>query len=398
LWTIAIHLTAYRRDRSAASATLASLFFFNHIVYWGFYSFALGWPAFLLWIHVTTDKSQAGFSASNTFLWMGVALLLYLSHVLWLVAGVLWFLVHSIVFRRPLRDVIERSAHLAPVIIAVAIWYPRLAQSTMDTPAIWGTFLLSRLSLTWLTDAALGGLKGPAEGIVFGIVLVWLVASVAQHGREIRSRTDRELLLAAAFFFLLVLVLPDKYMNTIRFEQRWMPSAVVMLLLAVPPPRIAPLFRQGVALVTAVAFCLAVSVVWMTFERTELSGLRTALEALPEHPRVLGLSFIPESEYIEGRPFIQTFAYSQVLKGGGLNFTFAEFPSCLVVYKKPKQPPWTVGLEWFPERAKPSDLNYFDFVLINGDDNVHGLTEKQPRLRPETRQGRWRLYGIAPSS
>lgn len=405
LWTIAIHLTAYGRDRSAASATLASLFFFNHIIYWGFYSFALGWPAFLLWLHVTRDGSpnaasrwsERTFSASDCLVWVGAALLLYLSHVLWLVAGIVWFVVYSVVFRKPLRAVLIRAAYLAPVIVAVAIWYPRLTQSTMDTPALWGTGPLARLSFTWLTDAALGGLKGPAESIAFGVVLAWLAISLVERGRRILAETDSELLLAAGFLFALVLVLPDKYMNTIRFDHRWLPPAMVLMLLAVPPPEVRPLVRRAVALLTMAAFSLTVSLVWLKFERVELSGLQASLAALPENPRVLGLSMLPESEFIEGKPFVQTFAYSQVMKGGGLNFTFAEFPSCLVVYKNPRKPPWTVGLEWFPEKVKESDLNYFDFALINGDENIHRVTEQESRLRPVTREGRWRLYRIVQS-
>jgi len=403
LWTLAIHLTANARDRSAASATLASLFFFNHIVYWGFYSFALGWPAFLLWIHVTT-RDTSGDSSSCTaagtissrecFIWIGAALLLYLSHVLWLVVGIAWFVVYSVVFRKPLRAVIIRAAYLAPVIVAVALWYPRLTQSTMDTPALWAAGPLSRLSFTWLTDAALGGIRGPTESIALGLALGWVLVSLVQRGREFWAATDRALLLAAGFLFVLVLILPDKYMNTIRFDQRWLPPAVILLLLAVPPPRTKPLLRQALALAVVAAFSMTTSLVWLKFERVELSGLRGSLGALPENPRVLGLSMLPESELIEGKPFVQTFAYSQVLKGGGLNFTFAEFPSCLVVYKKPKPPPWSAGLEWFPERVKESDLNYFDFALINGDEQLHLVTEKQPRLRPVTREGRWRLYRI----
>lgn len=416
IWTASLHLLAYSRSRSAASATLASLFVFNHIVYWGFYSFALGWPAFLLWLHLTMDgvpttriagsvrqvvisgrqEEEAGhFGLGRALLWMGAAMLLYVSHVLWLVAGILWFVVHSAVFRKPLRAVALRAVSLMPVIVAVAVWYPRMTQSTMDTPALWGTGPLARLSLSWLTEAALGGLKGPVEGVVILLVLAWLAISLVQHRRNIWAETDKELLLAAGFLFFLVLFLPDKYMNTIRFEHRWLPPAAILLLLAVPPPRVRPILRQAGALAVLGAFCLTVSLTWIAFERTELTGLRQSLKALPDNPRVLGLSMIPESEFIQGKPFVQTFAYSQVLKGGGLNFTFAEFPSCLVVYKKPQRPPWTVGLEWFPEKVTEADLKYFDFALVNGDDQIHRITQANPGLKQVTRAGRWRLYRIA---
>ncbi|MBI4962243.1 MAG: hypothetical protein HY913_03115 [Desulfomonile tiedjei] len=397
LWIVAIHVIAQRRNRSAASATLASLFFFNHIIYWGFYSFAVGWPAFLIWFSLTTKKPAKGFSASEALIWIGTGLLLYMSHVLWLVAGIAWLLIHNLVFRSPARVALTRAAYVIPLVVVIAIWYPILSASTMDTPALWGTNPISRLSFDWLTDAALGGIRGPLENVIFGLAVGWILLSVWQNRREIGERIDWELLLAAGMFFVFVLALPDKYMNTIRFANRWMPIAVILLILAMPAPTVRPLLRQGAAILLLAAFCVPVSFAWLTFEKKELSGLPEALQALPNSPRLLGLNMVHQSEIVRGYPFIQMFAYGQVMKGGILNFSFAEFAPCLVVYKERFIRQWTGGLEWFPDRVKESDLNYFDWVLINGTQQTHAIAGANPRMVRVTPEGRWRLYKVVPA-
>jgi hypothetical protein len=397
LWIVAIHFLAYRRNRSASSATVACLFFLNHTIYWGFYSFAVGWPVFLLWFSLTTEKPTKEFSVTRGLIWIGTGLLLYMSHVLWFIAGIAWLLIYSLVFRSSVRVALARVAYVIPLVVVVAIWYPLLSASSMDTPPLWGTNPISRLSFEWLTDAALGGIRGPLENVILALALGWILLSVWQNRQEIGSRIDRELLLAAGMFFVFVLVLPDKYMNTIRFANRWMPIAMILIVLAMPAPTVRPLLRQAIAVLLLAAFCTTVSVTWRSFEKKELSGLQQALQAIPDSTRLLGLSMIRQSDLIKGYPFIQIFAYGQVMKGGILNFSFAEFSPCLVVYKDRFIRPWTGGLEWFPDRVKESDLDYFDCALINGTEQTHSIAAGNARLRPVNSEGRWRLYKIRPA-
>lgn len=396
LWIIAIHAIAAQRNRSGSSASIASLFALNHVFYWGFYSFAIGWPLFLLWFVLTAEHESSSPGFTEAMKWLATGLLLYVSHVLWFAAGVLWLILHGLVIRRAIGATLQRLLYLAPLFVAIWFWYPMFSSSSMSTPALWVTTPIERLSFSWLSDAALGGMRGLVESLVFGGVCVWIVLGVASHRKNLARTIDWELLAAAGMFFCLVMALPDKYMNTIRFGQRWMPPAVIMLLLAVPAPDVRPIFRQAAALVTVAAFCLVSTLAWVGFERTELSGLQEALDALPASSRVLGLSFVQKSRFVKGFPFIQTFAYSQALKGGTLNFSFAEFSPCLVVYKKPFVRPWTGGMEWFPRRVTESDLAYFEFALVNGTGRFHEAWAKNPRLSPVTRTGRWRLYRILP--
>src|SRR5215471_18462145 len=122
LWIVSIHFLAFKRRRPAAAAVLASALFFNHATYWGFYSFEMGWPVFALWFLLTT-RSGPSFRQRDTPLFFATALLLYLSHALWLAAGTAWFMVRSIATRAPLRATLAQLASFSPVLALAAIWY-----------------------------------------------------------------------------------------------------------------------------------------------------------------------------------------------------------------------------------------------------------------------------------
>lgn len=394
LWVLSMYLVAAKRNRPSGACILAALFFFNHTVYWGFYSFVVGWPVFLLWFELTTETPSEAFSFRQSLKFLAVGVLLYTSHVLWLLAGTVWLIVHALVSRRSFRSLLLRVAYVAPLLIAVAMWYPQLYESQMESPPVWGTDLVSRLSLSWLGDALLGGLQGYTEAIFLVIATGWVVLSVRPSWKGFATGTDWEMLLCAGLFLVFALALPDKYMNTIRFEQRWAPAAMIMLIMAVPGPRLKSAIRELAALAVLAVFCVYTTFAWIAFDDKEFSGLRQALSALPRTPKVLGLSLFQESAFVRGSPFIQTFAYSQVLKGGMVNFSFAAFSPCLVVYKEHFEGPWTGGLEWFPDRFKESDLQFFDYVLVNGPESEHAWIVTELGLDPVTRDGRWRLYRV----
>ncbi|MEW6114487.1 MAG: hypothetical protein AB1664_20300 [Thermodesulfobacteriota bacterium] len=392
LWVVAIHSLASARDRSPESATVASLFVFNHVLYWGFYSFALGWPAFMLWFLLVDRTRATAWSVGQVLLWTFAALLLYVCHVLWLMAGVCWLVLSSLLFRVSFKEAAVRCVCVAPVLGLAAVWYPKFASSDMATPMLWATPFLERLSFFRFTDAALGGLQGFADSAIFLLVLGWILLAVLQNRSDLKDRVNWPLFAAGMMFLVFMVALPDKYMNTIRFGQRWMPFAMIMLVLAFPPPSLTPLIRRAAAITLVLALSGLTAVSWIMFETRELSGLRAALDALPQRSSLMGLDLVKKSEFIKGRPFIQIFAYGQVLKDARLNFSFAEFSPCLVVYKGRFFKPWTSGLEWHPERVKPSDLDYFNHVLVNGDDRIQEIVRSEPKLEPVTDQGRWRLY------
>lgn len=402
-WLAAAHWLAARRGRPAAAAVLASTLVFNHVLYWGFYSFAVGWPLFVIWLVATLREPEArpvrrlGREAA---LFCALATLLYIAHALWLAAGALWLGVWSLTRLPRWRTALARLAGAAPVLVAAAVWFARISSTSFATPAVYFENPLARLSVEGLRSALYGGLRGRFETLFLIVIFAWfLLAELTNTGR-LAAAADRPLALAGALFAGLALALPDKFTKTLQFDDRWMPAAMILLLVAAPAPCFSQLGRRAAAVATAAAFVAlaaftaVTAAVWQRFERDEMSGLAAALAALPEEPRVLGLALVERSRWVEGRPFLQTFAYAQVVHGGVLNFSFAEFAPSLAVFRAPPDKPWTPDLEWLPRRLRHSDLRYFDFLLVGASEEDQDRFRADPALAPATATGRWRLYRI----
>jgi hypothetical protein len=393
LWVGAAFLVARRRGRPPEAVLLAALLFFNHVVTWGFYSFALGLPLFLLWLLVTTRDPRRVSPWEDALACFAGGLALYLTHALWFAAGVLWLGAWGLAHRGPWTALVRRGLALAPVAVLAAVWFMGISGTPFGTEPRWFTLPWQRLAPAALTEATLGILRGPWEGLVFGALLLWLLAAAWQGRRSGAGGADRVLLSAAALLFALYLGLPDKYTNTIQFSQRFLPPAVALALLAAPPlsPRWLP---RVVAPLLLAAHAVVVTGVWRGFETHELSGLRPSLEALPPEPRVLGLDYLRQSPRVDGLPFLQLFAYTQVWKGGEVNFTFALFPTSLVVFDPVPEQPWSGGLEWYPERVQTADFQHFSHVLVGAPPELQRQFERAPFLEPVQRQGLWRLYRV----
>jgi hypothetical protein len=393
LWTLGTHTLAARRGRSGAAAVLASTLVFNLVLYWGFLSFAFGWIAFVPWFLLASRPAEQPFRWTDAVLYLFGAILLYVSHVLWLVFGLCWLALACLVHRVPARIAALRLASVSPVIAAVAVWYPSLAAAGFVSPTEWFVPVLERLSFSWFVDAALGGIQGTTESLVVGFLLGWVGLSLLQNRKALRASVDADLALLAAVLLTMGFLLPDEHMNTISFGVRWIPPGVIALVLAVPAPRLLERQQRAVALAMLAVFCLATAGAWKRFERDELSGLDESLAQLPQEPHVLGLDFIKKSATIKWRPFLQTFAYAQVEHGGTLNFSFAGFAPSLVVYRERRVGvPWTVGLEWYAERVRLEDFRHFDYVIVNAPERAHRAFSRDAPVEPVTTAGRLRLY------
>ncbi len=392
-WVVMLHLLAHKMKRPLLAASLGSVLFFGHILYWGFYQFAFGLPFFIGWILLAKIEFRSPWKEGLVFFLASIVL--YTAHIFWFLLAIGWLVARHIIFKGDFKRLILRIAVATPLGLLGIAWYPSLAAYGFKSQTIWATTPFERLSPVWLIDASFGGLRGPLEYVFFALLVGWVILACLQNRQALLSKTDKELLLLSALLFLLALVLPDKQTNTIRFCQRWVPPAFAFLLLSLPELRVRKNILTAVVLAMVTVFFVLTSFNWVAFESTEMSGLEESLAVLPEAPRVLGLSYVKESTIVKGRPFIQVFAYSQVLRGGELNFSFADFGPSLVVYRQRRVLPWTSGLEWFPEKARKSDFQFFDYSLINADEKLHGALGSESVITPITREGRWRLYKVA---
>ncbi|MEM9555025.1 MAG: hypothetical protein AAGC60_12255 [Acidobacteriota bacterium] len=429
VWVGGLHALAASRGRSAAATTLASVLVFHHALYWGYYGFLLGFPCFALWLHLLTagsgDEDSAPAGSARLAALAGTSLLLYAAHVLWLGPALVAFGLDAWRRRRALRTVALRVLSLLPIAALVALWYPTLP-ARFGAATVWGPTPWQRATSPWLVDAAFGGLRGPLEGVFFIVVVSWLVAAFALWALGRRSVTDAAktvetpaqsvdpmLIAVGALLVAFALVLPARYSLVLHFDSRWMAPGLALLLLAAPPLRPAsePPFgaRGSVTALLAVAllgvFVVVTGAGWFVFERAELAGFEDALSALPDEPRLLGLDHQRTSAVVEAAPFYQLFAYGQVLRGGTLNFSFADLATSLVTYREPRMPGyspatqdlpwrWTPGLEWHPERLRSADLEHFSHVLVHGGEEVQQRFAANPRLEPLSTVGTWHLYAV----
>jgi hypothetical protein len=232
------------------------------------------------------------------------------------------------------------------------------------------------------------------------LLIGWLAWSLVARRRAVFRETDAGLAVAGLMLLALGLFLPYQFQYTIELAERWMPAAFILLLLAVPSPvedsgRFGRLLAVA-ALAVAVFFWGWTAVGWKRFDERDLTGLRAALAALPERPRLVGLDFIGELPAFRRRPVLQTAAYGEVVKGGTYSLSFAKFPQSFVKYAPGTTLPWTDGLEWDPYCLTEADLQYFDYALVGGDPLKQlQFRDRFPQAVPVTAGGMWRLYRFA---
>ena len=397
LWVFSIFFLAGRRTRSPDMAILASLLIFNHVFYWGFLNFLIGFPVFTAWFLLTIRKEHK--PAWRTYLFLILtSFLLYGSHILWFAAGAAWLFLISLINKMPLKLFFLRMASLIPGCILSLLWFRGFssfqATASLDKAREWGTRPFEKFFSSWFLDASFGGIRGISETLVFFFLLVWGALSIWQHRKDLKRRVDFELMAASGFFFVIAFFAPGKIMNTIFLSSRWFPICMMLLLISLPAPNMNQAIRRIISFAVAAAFFLVTTLTWVKYEKYELTGLSDSLAKIPYSSRIMGLDFVKESRFIKDRPFLHMVAYAQVFKGAELNFSFAEHSTGLIAYRTKRNVPWTHKLEWYAERVKKTDLQYFDYVLVNGTQYHHQHLLPRQDLSVVTDIGRWRLYKV----
>ncbi len=401
LWVAAAHALAWALRRPAWTAVLAALFFFNHVTYWGFLNFLLGFPIFVGWLLLLRRLEERPLRGSGPALLAG-AYLLYSAHILWLAAGLGWLGLVTLA-RRSWRETWTRAAWVAPVATAAGVWWISFyAGQTAFTGSSWGSAPWQRLDPRWLLAGALGGLRGPIEPIVASVVLSLSILGLWQHRGTLKEaatgwlrRPARAAGLAGLLMLAGVLALPI-YHHTSAFAGRWLPPAAALLVVACPTPRLRRALPATLTWLLALALVTSTATAWRAFEREELAGVEECLDALPRGQRLLGLAFIQQSPRLAGHPFHHVYAWAQVLRGAELNRSFAAIePAGLVVYHDvPREYPWTEGLDFYPRRFTASDRDHFQYLMVYATPGTHASFLSDPNLEPVTPEKPWRLYRV----
>lgn len=387
------HLLAWRRGRPLSHALVASTLLFGLPFYWGLLNFLAGLAPFFVFCERALRPGSR--TRSDVAIDAALVFVLYLAHVLWLgTAGVLAAVLAIRSVRTAGRDSIARLAPFAPVVVVSVPWLANLterrAASGVQLGAQYLTPFSERLSPGWLAGTLFGGVRGAFEPIVVVCIVVYAIASVMRARRSRLQGYDRALIGLGFAGLGFVLLAPDQYLNTMLFNDRFFGCSAMFLLLGLPSARgrSSPLLAGMIATV----FSLGTTAAWITFEATELSGLRPSLAAIGRPCRVLGLDYRKQSDVLRDRPFMQLFAYSQASYGGELSFSFASHQSSIVAYREPLRAEWTPGLEWNAELATDRDLAAFDCVVVDGTDEQHAAFAARFGSASEVAEGHVRSY------
>jgi hypothetical protein len=392
---VALHALAWRRNRPPEHALLAGTLLFSLPLYWGLLNFVCGLAPFLWFCERALRPRQR--RISEVAVDAALLTVLYFAHVMWVAAAAAIaasVAVAGIYKRRDVREAALWSACFSPFALASAYWLLGLleqrASTGMELEARYLTPIVQRLSPRWLAQTLYGGLRGPFEPLMLVGLAGYALLAIIRSRRSERRDFDPALLAIGVGFFVFALLAPDKYLNTILFNERFLFCAAMFALQALPAVRGRAL--PLLAAVLAVGFGLATTTVWVIFDQDELSGLRASLASIDRPRSVLGLDYRQRSDVVQDRPFLQLFAYAQAERGGELAFSFAEHRSSIVAYAKPRVRNWTEGLEWLPEQARQRDVDAFDCVLVDGSDAQHQAFSTGFGLRSRVTEGYFRLY------
>lgn len=398
LFVAAIVVLGRRFRRPPEHAALAAVFLYSGSYYGGFLNFVVGAAAFAWWLIEQAELPER----PDRRAWLRLtlaAVALYLCHALWLAAAGFALLVAGSrrAWRRPVG---VGLLALAPFVLATAFWYASLADTRWSAGLRYDSTPWQRLARVELWSTfPLGGLRGPWEPGLELAVLAWALFCLRPSNRR-RGDSDRWLARLALGFALLSPLLPDAVGDTAILDHRWAPWAVILGLLALPPPGLPRRWAALAPLVLVVAHTVVTARVWRAFDREEMAGFASALAAVPDGARLLELDFARWSPRFWAPPTYHAAAYAQLDREVTIGYSFAGVPSSLVVFREGDWPwPWTRGLEHHPEQLAPTDLDHFDFVLLHAAEPMQrAIARHTGRLEPVTGAESWRLHRVMPAA
>jgi hypothetical protein len=392
-WLGATWLMCRAHGRPLGSWFIATPLVFNFLFAWGLLNFLVGWPLFCLFVSIAGRNQQQHRALKLGF----TSLLLYFAHALWFAMASAWFLALLAASHRENKQAVKSAAALLPGWFLASIWYPGLAASRqasgVGTGLTWGRMPIERLDFSDITNATLGATYSELETIFVAISFCWIVVAIATQWKTIDEKSDKPILLAAITLLLAYWMFPSVYMNTIFFNDRWLPCGMTMLALALPAPVIRRKYLIAFGACTLIAFSATTIVQWREWESEQLDGFMETLVEINASDRVLAINLIDGGDGVKGRPGLQLFAYAQALKGADIFFTFTEHYSGAVQFKVPPPPNTARQLVWAPISVTQSQASGFSKIIINTNDTLH--THFMRRLKLEqigTSQTTWRIY------
>lgn len=382
-WAAGLTIAATHFKRSAAVVFASMIFFYTLSTYWGFFPFLWGFPLFLLLVVGVERQTNVTIEAFVCLVGIGI---LYYTHALWAGVGCLWLFLRSmseLLQKRNLKTIVPMLAGIPWLLMG--IYWSKSIVDPIDRPATWFPLPLERLGISLLEFTF-----GKNLTLVSAFVVIALLGAAIWSFRrnQVWFDTTSGLTQTAIALAVAALMFPSEYGFTISFASRFAgPLLAVTVLLVLDQPL---LHKPIVA--AASLFLAVITHAWWDFSNSDCQGLRESLGALPFDARVVQLDYRGQTANFGDRPFMHMINYAEAGKGIVPNFSFTLFPSVPMQVAVKTAPKWTSGLEWYPSHFKASDLDYFDYVLVNANSETHQRFAQEFVVVPVVNDGYWRLY------
>lgn len=397
LWLGAVHLIARLAGGHPAAALLASTLLLGSSFYAGFFNFLMGMPVLAYWVWALREQERARSVARVALVTFGGAVLLWLAHAVWFVAA--GFAVASYVllchFRR--RELLGRVLGLTAAAPLIVITGSGLGAGGWQTYVRMVVPVLERLTDRHAAASiAYGGVRGPLEGLLFSLLLLWIGFSLLRCVRDPDSRVHRFLASAGVVFLLLAFLAPDGVDKTIFFAWRWGAPGFALLVQALPLPTRRVGLAVGTAALALLSQAVVTAVAWRAFDRIEMAGFDDCLAALPEGARLFAADSQMESPRFRVSPYFQMLGYAGLERGAELNFSFVDYPNSLVVRRRSSDD--LIRNDYLlrnPRWLRPSHLHGYTHLLVHGEARTaRAFEEKSDFLRRIAGRGDWHLLEI----
>lgn len=391
-WIVSTYALAKSRSRSFENWLITTPLVFNFLMIWGLLNFLIGWPIFCIFLIIISKKE----TKFQPWLLMLTLLLLYYAHSLWFaMANVcLWLLL----IHQKNHNWKKFIAASVPIWIMAMAWYPKLVvarrTSGVKTEMYWEKTPWEHLDFNYIVDSALGALYGPIESVYIFVLFIWVISVLIGSKKSLENDCDISLFLSSGFLLLLWWSLPNFYVNTVFFSERWFPFFLVIFIISIPGPKQYKNYFRVVTILFLIIFSAATLHAWTDWDKNT-EGFWKTITKINSSDSVLGLNLQDDSLLIKGRPGMQLFSYIQFLQGAKVHFDFTEHFSGIVQFKTPSEK----NLHWVlvasPLLALKSDLSNFNRVLINANSFQHEVfSSRLPIQLISSTDSDWRLYRV----
>ncbi len=366
LYPLAILALLRTAGKPAWFALLAIPLVYNRAFFWGFVHFNTGIGLALLAfaLYVSATKSVARDIA--------VAVLVLLStfcHVYAL--AMIIALVCAYAVCGGYRTLRARWWSLLPLLVGVVVWLlGSRAQFGYGLPI--DPPVVDRVKL--LPSELLGGYQDPSEHVILALflaawlLLAWTTLPTSRERLRALTPLERVAYLACAGNLVLYLLLPQATFTAkfIHFRHAILACALLPLLARGDALPRATLLARALPSIAAGA-AIANSWAHLAMFDREARGFTHVVNALPQGPRLVALTFEPMGDVMATHPYLHFSAYAQAKKGGLISMTFPSFFWNLPVTMRPGAaiPPTPTSLEWNPSLWDDESFGYFyDHAIV----------------------------------